>query len=79
MVDAIMYISGSPIPLSKNDLEGPKMIELAYTNGINAITEYEWKINYQKEKAFQNENENDWKRFKEIFTKTTVEGFIALR
>jgi hypothetical protein len=37
------------------------MIELAYTHGINAVTEYEWKINYQKEKAFQNENENDWK------------------
>jgi pimeloyl-ACP methyl ester carboxylesterase len=44
---------------------------------MDAVAEYERKINYQKEKAFQ--DEKDWNRFKEIFTKTTIEGFIASR
>ena len=77
IVDAIMFISGSSIPIPEDDLEDSKMIEIASTKGMEAVAEYERQINYRKEKAFQ--NEKDWNRFKEIFTKTTVEGFIAAR
>ena len=77
IVDAIMFISGSSIPIPEDDLEDSNMIEIATTKGIEAVAEYERQINYRKEKAFQ--NEKDWNWFKEIFTKTTVEGFIAAR
>jgi 3-oxoadipate enol-lactonase len=77
VVDSIMFISGSSIPIPEDDLEDSKMIEIASTKGMAAVAEYERQINYQKEKAFQ--DEKDWNRFKEIFTKTTVEGFIASR
>ncbi len=77
IVDAIMFISGSSIPIPEDDLEDSNMIEIASTKGMEAVAEYERQINYRKEKAFQ--NEKDWNWFKEIFTKTTVEGFIAAR
>ncbi|WP_458745201.1 alpha/beta fold hydrolase [Candidatus Nitrosocosmicus sp. T] len=77
VVDSIMFISGSSIPIPEDDLEDSKMIEIASTKGMAAVAEYERQINYQKEKAFQ--DEKDWNRFKEIFTKTMVEGFIASR
>jgi pimeloyl-ACP methyl ester carboxylesterase len=77
IVDAIMFISGSSIPIPEDDLEDSKMIEIASTKGMEAVAEYERQINYEKEKAFQ--NEKDWNRFIEIFTKTTIEGFIAAR
>ena len=76
-VDAILFISGSSIPIPEDDLEDSKMIEIASTKGMDAVAEYERQVKYRKEKAFQ--DEKDWNRFKEIFTKTTVEGFIASR
>jgi pimeloyl-ACP methyl ester carboxylesterase len=42
-----------------------------------AVADYERQKNFATEKAFQ--NDKDWNRFKEILTKTSVEGFIASR
>ena len=42
-----------------------------------AVADYERRKNFSKEKAFQ--DDRNWIRFKEIFTKTTVDGFIASR
>ena len=44
---------------------------------MDALAEYEREQKYGKEKAFQDEKE--WNYFKEIFTKTSVKGFIAAR
>lgn len=40
MVDAIMFISGLSIPISEDDLEYSKMIELVSNNEIEAVAEY---------------------------------------
>lgn len=77
MVDAIMFISGSSIPIAEDDLEDSTAIELASKRGMSAVADYERQKNFTKEKAFQ--NDRDWNRFKEIFTKTSEEGFIASR
>lgn len=42
-----------------------------------AVADYEREKNFTKEKAFQ--DDVNWNRFKEIFTKTSVDGFIASR
>jgi 3-oxoadipate enol-lactonase len=76
-IDAIIFISGSSIPIPEDALEDSVAIELATTKGMDTVAEYERKQKYQKEKAFQNEKE--WNKFKEIFTKTSVKGFIAAR
>lgn len=77
MVDAIMFISGSSIPIDENDLEDSTAIDLASTTGMDAVANHERQKNFTKEKAFQ--NDKDWNRFKEIFTKTSEQGFIASR
>lgn len=77
MLDSIIFISGSSIPIHEDDLEDSVAIEIASTNGMAAVAEYERKKSFAKEKAFQ--SERDWNRFKEIFTKTSVDGFIASR
>lgn len=76
-IDAIIFISGSSIPIPEDALEDSVAIELATTKGMDAVAEYERQQKYKKEKAFQDEKE--WRNFKEIFTKTSVEGFIAAR
>lgn len=76
-VDAIMFISGSSIPIPENDLEDSDLIRLASTEGMDSVAEFERRQKYRKEKAFQ--NEKDWNHFKDIFTKTSVAGFIASR
>lgn len=77
MVDAIMFISGSSIPVHEDDLEDSTAIELASTRGMAAVADYERQKNFVTEKAFQ--NDRNWNRFKEILTKTSEEGFIASR
>lgn len=76
-LDAIIFISGSSIPIPEDDLEDSEAIEIAKTKGLYAVAEYERKQKYGKEKAFQDEKE--WNRFVEIFIKTSVGGFIAAR
>ena len=76
-IDAIIFISGSSIPIPEDALEDFIAIEIATTKGMDALAEYERKQKYGKEKAFQDEKE--WNYFKEIFTKTSVKGFIAAR
>ncbi|HEX5186141.1 MAG TPA: alpha/beta hydrolase [Nitrososphaeraceae archaeon] len=76
-VNAIIFISGSSIPIPEDALEDSVAIELANTNGMDAVAEYERERTFGKEKAFQDEKE--WNYFKEIFTKTSVRGFIAAR
>ena len=76
-IDAIIFISGSSIPIPEDALEDSIAIEIATTNGMDAVAEYEREQKYGKEKAFQDEKE--WNYFKEIFTKTSVKGFIAAR
>ena len=77
MLDAIMFISGSSIPIKEDDLEDSTAIKLASTKGMAAVADYERQKNFSKEKAFQ--DDRIWNRFKEIFTKTSVDGFIASR
>jgi 3-oxoadipate enol-lactonase len=76
-IDAIIFISGSSIPIPEDDLEDSVAIEIATTKGMDAVAEYEREQKYGKEKAFQDEKE--WNYFKEIFTKTSVKGFVAAR
>lgn len=76
-IDAIIFISGSSIPIPEDALEDSLAIEIANTKGMDAVAEYERERTYNKEKAFQDEKE--WNYFKEIFTKTSVKGFIAAR
>ncbi len=76
-LDAIIFISGSSIPIPEDDLEDSEAIEIAKSKGLHAVAEYERKQKYGKEKAFQDEKK--WNLFVEIFTKTSVEGFIAAR
>ena len=76
-IDAIIFISGSSIPIPEDALEDSLAIEIATTKGMDAVAEYEREQKYGKEKAFQDEKE--WNNFKEIFTKTSVKGFIAAR
>lgn len=77
ILDAIIFISGSSIPIPEEDLEDSRMIEIALSEGMDAVAEFERLNKYKKEKAFQ--TEKYWNRFKEILTRTTVEGFIAAR
>lgn len=77
IIDAIIFISGSSIPIPEDDLEDSKMMEIAATKGMDVVAYFERHKRYGKEKAFQ--TERDWNRFKEILTKTTTEGFIAAR
>jgi 3-oxoadipate enol-lactonase len=76
-IDAIIFISGSSIPIPEDALEDSIAIEIATSKGMDAVAEYEREQKYGKEKAFQDEKE--WNNFKEIFTKTSVKGFIAAR
>ncbi len=76
-LDAIIFISGSSIPIPEEDLEDSEAIEIARTKGMEAVAEYERKQKHGKEKAF--EDEQEWNLFVEIFTKTSIEGFIAAR
>ena len=76
-IDAIIFISGSSIPIPEDALEDSIAIKIATTKGMDALAEYERKQKYGQEKAFQDEKE--WNYFKEIFTKTSVKGFIAAR
>ena len=76
-IDAIIFISGSSIPIPEDKLEDSISIKLATTKGMEAVAEYERQQKHGKEKAF--EDEKKWNLFKEIFTKTSVEGFVAAR
>lgn len=76
-IDAIIFISGSSIPIPEDKLEDSISIKLATTKGMEAVAEHERQQKQGKEKAF--EDENEWNLFKEIFTKTSVEGFVAAR
>jgi pimeloyl-ACP methyl ester carboxylesterase len=76
-IDAIIFISGSSIPIPEDKLEDSISIKLATTKGMEAVAEYERQQKQGKEKAF--EDEKEWNLFKEIFTKTSVEGFVAAR
>lgn len=76
-IDAIIFISGSSIPIPEDKLEDSISIKLATTKGMEAVAEYERQQKHGKEKSF--EDEKKWNLFKEIFTKTSVEGFVAAR
>jgi pimeloyl-ACP methyl ester carboxylesterase len=76
-IDAIIFISGSSIPIPEDKLEDSISIKLATTKGMEAVAEHERQQKHGKEKAF--EDEKEWNLFKEIFTKTSVEGFVAAR
>ncbi len=76
-IDAIIFISGSSIPIPEDKLEDSISIKLATTKGMEAVAEHERQQKQGKEKAF--EDEKEWNLFKEIFTKTSVEGFVAAR
>jgi 3-oxoadipate enol-lactonase len=76
-IDAIIFISGSSIPIPEDALEDSIAIEIATTKGMEAVADYERQQKYEKEKAFKDEKE--WNYFKEIFTKTSIKGFIAAR
>ncbi len=76
-IGAIVFISGSSIPIPEEKMEVSISIKLATTKGMDAVAEYERQQKQGKEKAF--EDEKKWKLFKEIFTKTSAEGFVASR
>ena len=76
-IDAIIFISGTSIPIPEYNLEDSISIKLATTKGMGAVAEYERQQKQGAEKTF--EDENEWNLFKGIFTKTSVEGFVAAR
>ena len=57
-IDAIIFISGSSIPIPEDALEDSSAIEIATTEGMDAVAEFERQQKYGKEKAFK--DEKDW-------------------
>ena len=66
-VNAIIFISESSIPIPEDALEDSVPIELANTNGMDAVAEYERERTFGKEKAFQDEKE--WNYFRKYLQK----------
>ncbi len=75
-VDAIIFINSSSKRIPDKDLEKHYTTrKKAVSEGMLALAEWNRENNKDAKKTF--EDQNTWNYFKEIFTKTSVEGFVA--
>jgi 3-oxoadipate enol-lactonase len=75
-IDAIVLINSSPRKIPDQDLEKHfKTREIAISKGIEALAEYTLKKDKQSRDLARSKEKSDF--FKHVFTKTTVEGFVA--
>ena len=75
-VDAIIFINSSSKRIPNKDLEKHNTTrKIAISEGMAALAEWNRENNKDAKKTF--EDQKTWNYFKEIFTKTSVEGFVA--
>jgi 3-oxoadipate enol-lactonase len=75
-VDAIIFINSASKRIPDKDLEKHHTTrKIAASEGMNALAEWNKENNKDAKKTF--EDQKTWNYFKEIFTKTSIEGFIA--
>jgi 3-oxoadipate enol-lactonase len=75
-VDAIIFINSSSKKIPNKDLEKHYTTrKIAISEGMAALAEWNRENNKDAKKTF--EDQKTWNYFKEIFTKTSVEGFVA--
>jgi pimeloyl-ACP methyl ester carboxylesterase len=75
-VDAIIFINSASKRIPDKDLEKHYTTrKIAASEGMAALAEWNKEDNKDANKTF--EDQKTWNYFKEIFTKTSVEGFVA--
>lgn len=75
-VDAIVLINSSPKKFKEKDLEKHfKTRHLAITQGIEALAEYKLRAPDEAKDLLNDKRYSDF--FREVFTKTSVDGFVA--
>jgi 3-oxoadipate enol-lactonase len=75
-VDAIVLINSSPKKFKEKDLEKHfKTREVAITQGIEAVAEYKLRSFDETRDLLEDKRYSDF--FRDVFTKTSVEGFVA--
>jgi 3-oxoadipate enol-lactonase len=75
-IDAIVLINSSPKKFEEKDLEKHfKTREVAITKGIETLAEYKLGTYDEARDLFKDKKHADF--FREVFTKTSVEGFVA--
>jgi 3-oxoadipate enol-lactonase len=75
-VDAIIFINSSSKRIPNKDLEKHNTTrKIALSEGMAALAEWNRENNKDAKKTF--EDQKTWNYFKGIFTKTSVEGFVA--
>ena len=75
-VEAIIFINASSVGIPDKDLEKHFTTrKIAVTQGMNALAEWARHETLESEKAFK--NDDNWNNFKQIFTNTSVEGFVG--
>jgi 3-oxoadipate enol-lactonase len=73
--DAIIFINSSSKRIPDRDLEKHYTTrKIAVSKGMAALAEWNRENNKDAKKTF--EDQNTWNYFKEIFTKTSAEGFV---
>jgi pimeloyl-ACP methyl ester carboxylesterase len=75
-VDAIILINSSPKKFQERDLEKHFLTrEIAIKKGIEALAEHKLRSFEESRDLFKDKKHSDF--FREVFTKTSVEGFVA--
>ncbi len=75
-VDAIFLINSSPKKFEEKDLEKHfKTREIAITQGIEALAEHKLRSFDEARDLLKDKKHSDF--FREVFTKTSVDGFVA--
>ena len=75
-VDAIIFINSASKRIPNGNLEKHYTTrKIAVSEGMAALAEWNRENNKDAKKTF--EDQKTWNYFKEIFTKTSVEGFVA--
>jgi 3-oxoadipate enol-lactonase len=75
--DAIIFINSSSKRIPDRDLEKHYTTrKIAVSKGMAALAEWNRENNKDAKKTF--EDQNTWNYFKEIFTKTSAEGFVEV-
>ena len=75
-VNAIIFINSASKRIPDKDLEKHHTTrKIAISEGMVALAEWNKETNKDAKKTF--EDQKTWNYFKEIFTKTSVEGFVA--
>ncbi|MGI8719197.1 MAG: alpha/beta fold hydrolase [Nitrososphaeraceae archaeon] len=74
--DAIIFINSASKRIPDKDLEKHFTTrEIASTKGMAALAEWTRETSKEAKNTFRDENK--WNYFKKVFTKTSVEGFVA--